>query len=55
MRTAENTFPAEEVELTHILAGAELDRARAFYRDVLGAMVYREYGGTSGILRFQES
>jgi catechol 2,3-dioxygenase-like lactoylglutathione lyase family enzyme len=26
--------------------------ARDFYRDVLGASVYREYGGTSCVLRF---
>jgi catechol 2,3-dioxygenase-like lactoylglutathione lyase family enzyme len=34
---------------------AELDRARSFYRDVLGATVYREYGGTSCVLQLQGS
>ena len=46
-------FPRAGVELTHILVVADLARARAFYRDVLGASVYREYGGTSCVLRFQ--
>ena len=30
-------FPADGMELTHILVVAEIDRARSFYRDVLGA------------------
>ena len=45
------SFPAEGMELTHILVVAELERARTFYRDVLGAEVYREYGGSSCVLR----
>jgi lactoylglutathione lyase len=40
------------MELTHLLVVGDLDRALAFYRDVLGAEVYREYGGTSVVLRF---
>jgi catechol 2,3-dioxygenase-like lactoylglutathione lyase family enzyme len=51
----ENRFPTAEVELTHILVVADLDRARTFYRDVLGATVYREYGDTSCVLQFQGS
>ena len=51
----ENRFPIEGVELTHILVVADLDRARSFYRDVLGATVYREYAGTSSVLQFQGS
>ena len=39
------------MELTHILVVAEMTRARTFYRDVLDAEVYREYGGTSCVLR----
>lgn len=46
------TFPAEGMELTHILVVRDLARARSFYADVLGAEVYREYGGTSVVLRF---
>lgn len=48
-------FPAEGVELTHILVVGDLVRSRSFYRDVLGATVYREYGGTSAVLDFQGS
>jgi catechol 2,3-dioxygenase-like lactoylglutathione lyase family enzyme len=44
-------FPDEGMELTHILVVADLERARTFYRDVLGAEVYREYGGSSCVLR----
>jgi len=44
-------FPTEAMELTHILVVADIDRARTFYRDVMGAEVHREYGGTSCVLR----
>src|SRR4051794_16693617 len=44
-------FPTDTMELTHIVVVAEIERARTFYRDVLGAEVYREYGGTSCVLR----
>ena len=40
------------MELTHILVVSDLSRSRAFYRDVLGAELYREYGGSSLVLRF---
>jgi catechol 2,3-dioxygenase-like lactoylglutathione lyase family enzyme len=46
-------FPVEGVELTHLLVVADLARARTFYEGVLGAEVFREYGGTSVVLRFQ--
>jgi catechol 2,3-dioxygenase-like lactoylglutathione lyase family enzyme len=41
--------------LTHILVVADLETSRNFYRDVLGAEVDREYGGTSCVLRFAEN
>jgi catechol 2,3-dioxygenase-like lactoylglutathione lyase family enzyme len=44
-------FPTEGMALTHLLVVRDLERSRAFYRDVLGAEVYREYGGTSVVLR----
>jgi catechol 2,3-dioxygenase-like lactoylglutathione lyase family enzyme len=31
---------------------SDLERARHFYRDVLGAQEVREYGGTSAVLKF---
>jgi catechol 2,3-dioxygenase-like lactoylglutathione lyase family enzyme len=39
------------VALTHILVVSDVERSRDFYRTVLGAEVYREYGGTSCVLR----
>jgi catechol 2,3-dioxygenase-like lactoylglutathione lyase family enzyme len=41
------------MELTHILVVSDLERSRDFYRDVLGATVYREYGGASAVFAFQ--
>jgi catechol 2,3-dioxygenase-like lactoylglutathione lyase family enzyme len=40
------------MELTHILVTSDLEAARRFYVDVLGAEPYREYGGSSLVLRF---
>jgi lactoylglutathione lyase len=45
-------FPSEGMELTHLLVVSDLERAQAFYRDVLGAEPYREYGGSSAVFRF---
>jgi lactoylglutathione lyase len=45
-------LPTPEMQLTHLLVVGDIERSRAFYRDVLGAEVYREYGGTSIVLRF---
>jgi len=45
-------FPGEEMAITHILVVSGMDEAKAFYRDVLGAEVYREYGGDSCVLQF---
>lgn len=44
-------FPAEGMELTHLLVVSDMERSRDFYRDVLGAEMYREYGGTSAVFR----
>jgi catechol 2,3-dioxygenase-like lactoylglutathione lyase family enzyme len=43
-------FP-DGAELTHLLVVAELSRSVAFYRDVVGAELVREYGGTSAVFR----
>jgi catechol 2,3-dioxygenase-like lactoylglutathione lyase family enzyme len=45
-------FPAPGTELTHILVVHDVERSTAWYRDVLGAELFREYGGTSAVLRF---
>jgi catechol 2,3-dioxygenase-like lactoylglutathione lyase family enzyme len=49
---AETAFPAEGMELTHLLVVRDAGRSRDWYRDVLGAELYREYGGTSVVLTF---
>ena len=46
-------FPVEGVELTLLLVASDIGRSRRFYTDVLGATLYREYGGTSAVLQFQ--
>ncbi len=46
-------FPTSGVELTVLLVVSDMERSRSFYQDVLGATVYREYGGTSCVLQFQ--
>jgi catechol 2,3-dioxygenase-like lactoylglutathione lyase family enzyme len=45
------SFPDPAVDVTHILVVADLERSRAWYLDVLGASLYREYGGTSVVLQ----
>jgi catechol 2,3-dioxygenase-like lactoylglutathione lyase family enzyme len=50
---SDRRFPTEGVELTHLLVVRDLERSTWFYRDVLGATVFREYGGTSCVLQFQ--
>ena len=46
-------FPSEEMELTILLVVSDIERSTRFYRDVLGATLTREYGGTSSVFRFQ--
>ncbi len=40
------------MEVTHLLVVDDIERARTFYTEVLGAELFREYGGTSVVLRF---
>ena len=47
-------FPALGTALTHILVVADPPRSRAWYADVLGATVEREYG-SSIVLKFAGS
>lgn len=44
--------PFANSALTSILVVSDLDKAKAFYRDILGAEIYREYGGGSLVLQF---
>ena len=48
-------FPTEGVELTFLLVVSDIEASRSFYHDILGASIYREYGGTSCVLNFQGS
>lgn len=48
-------FPGEGMALTHILVVSEIEPAKTFYTKVLGAEVYREYGGTSCVLSFLDT
>ena len=45
-------FPTDGMAVTVLRVVADLDRAVRFYRDVLGATPYREYGGGSAVLSF---
>lgn len=45
-------FPREGMELTHILVVKDIEKSESFYTNVLGAEVYRKYGGTSCVLKF---
>jgi catechol 2,3-dioxygenase-like lactoylglutathione lyase family enzyme len=46
-------FPDKDVQLTHLLVVSDLTTSVRFYREVLGAELYREYGGTSAVFKFQ--
>lgn len=48
-------FPVEGVELTHLLVVGDVERSKTYYTDVLGAELFREYGGTSVVLSFQRN
>jgi catechol 2,3-dioxygenase-like lactoylglutathione lyase family enzyme len=43
------------MELTSIVVVSDLDHSRHFYRDVLGATLHGEYGGTSMVFNFAGS
>jgi catechol 2,3-dioxygenase-like lactoylglutathione lyase family enzyme len=51
----EHTFPAQGMELTKLLVVKDLEKSRIFYREVLGAVEVREYGGTSCVFEFLEN
>ena len=44
-------FPTADMELTRLLVVQDIARSTAWYRDVLGATVVREYGGTSVVMQ----
>jgi catechol 2,3-dioxygenase-like lactoylglutathione lyase family enzyme len=50
--TEANTFPEDGMELTTILVVEDIHRSRNFYENILKAKIYREYGGTSLVIKF---
>jgi catechol 2,3-dioxygenase-like lactoylglutathione lyase family enzyme len=44
--TIRSVFPTPDTEITHILVVSDTARSRAWYTDVLGATIYREYGSS---------
>ena len=46
-----STLPGDDMELTRLLVVSDAGRSREWYENVLGATVYREYGGTSVVLQ----
>ncbi len=50
--TSSSDFPTAGVELRHLLVVSDYARSLAFYRDVLGATVVREFPGTLCFLSF---
>jgi catechol 2,3-dioxygenase-like lactoylglutathione lyase family enzyme len=45
-------FPVGATDLTRLLVVSDVARSRDWYRDVLGAEIVGEYGGTSCVVRF---
>ncbi|TMB90516.1 MAG: VOC family protein [Chloroflexi bacterium] len=45
-------FPTDGVEVTVLRVVSDLKQSRHFYKDVLGAQEFREYGGSSAVLKF---
>jgi catechol 2,3-dioxygenase-like lactoylglutathione lyase family enzyme len=48
-------FPAADSELTRLLVVGDVERSKRWYRDVLGAQIVSEYGGTSCVARFLDA
>jgi len=47
-----NNNPFEDSALTTILVVSDMAKSKTFYVDVLGATIFREYGGDSLVLEF---
>ena len=45
-------FPTEDMALTTILVVSDMAASKDFYQHVLGAEIYREYGGDSCVIQF---
>jgi len=51
----DNKNPFEDSALTTILVVTDMAKSKSFYVDILGAKVFREYGGNSLVLEFLDS
>ena len=51
-KSMDKTNPFTDSEITSILVVSDIEQSKAFYVDVLGAELFREYGGTSLVLKF---
>ena len=47
-----NQDPFKDSALTTILVVSDMDASKHFYKNVLGAEIFREYGGDSLVLKF---
>ncbi len=45
-------IPEAQMKITLLLVVTDVERSRTGYEEVLGATVYREYGGSSCVLQF---
>jgi catechol 2,3-dioxygenase-like lactoylglutathione lyase family enzyme len=50
-----NEFPTEGMALTHILVVNDIEKSKSFYTNILGAELFREYGGSSCVFDFNGS
>ena len=50
-----SSFPTDDVRLGTLLVVSDVSRSRDFYRDVLGAIVLREFEGSFCQLEFQKA
>lgn len=47
-----SAFPTPDMAITTILVVSDIAESVRWYRDVLGADLYREYGGSSAVFQF---
>ncbi|WP_424962587.1 VOC family protein [Ekhidna sp.] len=52
---AKAPFPTNDMALTTILVVSNMTRSKKFYQKVLGAEIFREYGGDSCVLKFLDN
>lgn len=45
-------FPTPDMALTTILVVSDMSKSKHFYQKVLGAEIFREYGGDSCVIQF---